>query len=197
MTLTSFFFFCFFSLSQTCSNRFIQVRTVYPGVEAKLSSTLDLQGGWYNGTFAVLRRLIMTRDELNHDGCTVQNKTTINFLKVDRSRATIIMKALREYENTVISSILGQRQVVRTGKAVSDYIKDAAAMTKRLFTRLTPERKRRACEKYENPIEADKCYPRLRTVEDKAVLRFCYCNSKSIIKYSSVVCPVGSNHKKL
>ena len=88
------------------------------------------------------------------------------------------MKALREYENTVISSILGQRQVVRTGKAVSDYIKDAAAITKRLFTRLTPERKRRACEKYENPIEADKCYPRLRTAEDKAVLRFCYCNSK-------------------
>ena len=143
-----------------------------------MSSTLDLQGGWYNGIFAVLRRLIMARDELNHDGCTVQNKTTINFLKVDRSRATIIMKALRDYENTLISSTLGSRQVVRSGKAVSDYIKDSAAITKRLFTRLTPERKRLACERFENPIEADKCYPRLRTTEDKAVLRFCFCNSK-------------------
>ena len=159
------------------------MRTVYPGTEAKLSSTLDLQGGWYSGIFATLRRLIMERTELNHDRCTVQNKTTINFLKVDRKRTTVLMKALKAYENHDISTALGRRQVVRTGKAVSDFLKDGAAMTKRLFTRLTPERKRRACEKFSNPIEADKCFPRLRTIEDKAVLRFCYCTGKRTFSF--------------
>ena len=146
-----------------------------------MSSTLDLQGGWYSGIFATLRRLIMNRDELNHDRCTVQNKTTINFLKVDRKRTEVLMTALKEYENHNISTSLGRRQVVRTGKAVADFLRDGAAMTKRLFTRLTAERKRMACEKFSNPIEADKCYPRLRTTEDKAVLRFCYCTGKKLI----------------
>lgn len=88
------------------------------------------------------------------------------------------MRALKEYENVKASAVLGKRQTVRTGKVVSDFINDGAAMTKRLFVRLTPERKRMAQEKFKNPIEADKCFRRLRTTEDKAVLRFCYCNGK-------------------
>ena len=151
---------------------------MYPGVIAKLSSTLGPQGGWYNGIFAVLRRLIMHRDELCHDNCTVQNKVNINFMRVNRRKTSILMRALKEYENVKASAVLGKRQTVRTGKVVSDFINDGAAMTKRLFVRLTPERKRMAQEKFKNPIEADKCFRRLRTTEDKAVLRFCYCNGK-------------------
>ena len=143
-----------------------------------MSSTLGLQGGWYNAIFAVTRRLIMSRDEYNHDHCTVQNKMTINFMKVNRKKTTVLMKALKEYYNVYISSALSQRQTVRTGKVVADYIDDCAAMTKRLFVRSTPERKRLAMEKFRNPIEGDKCFPRLRTSEDKAVLRFCYCNGE-------------------
>ena len=145
---------------------------------AKLSSTLDLKGGWYNGIFAVIRRLIMYRDELSHDYCTVQNKTTLNFMKVHRRKTTILMKSLKEYENVVASATLSQRQTVRTGKAVSDYINDGAAMIKRLFVRLTPERKRIAKNRFSNPIEGDKCFMRLRTQDDKAVLRFCFCKGQ-------------------
>ena len=155
-----------------------QERTVYPGVVAKLSSTLGLQGGWYNSIFAVIRRLIMSRDELNHDGCTVQNKTTINFMKVNRKKTTILMRALKEYLNVENSTAISRRQMVKTGKVVADFINDSAAMLKRLFTRLTPERKRKAMDRFRNPIEADKCFGRLRTLDDKAVLRFCYCNGK-------------------
>ena len=144
-------------------------------MEAKLSSTTDLRGGWYSGIFAVLRRLIMSREDLNHDGCTVQNKTTINFLRVDRRKTTTIMKALKEYENSVASHVIGQRQIVRTGKVVSDFLRDGAAMTKRLFTRLTQDRKEKAKRKFKAPIEDDKCFRRLRTKDDKAVLRFCHC----------------------
>ena len=121
----------------------------------------------------------MCRDELNHDRCTVQNKTTINFLKVDRKKTIVLMKALKAYENIDISTNLGRRQMVKTGKVVSDFLKDGAAMTKRLFTRLTSDRKRRAIERYNNPIEADKCFYHLRTTDDKAVLRFCHCNGKN------------------
>ena len=103
---------------------------------------------------------------------------TINFMKVNRKKTTVLMKALKEYYNVYISSALSQRQTVRTGKVVADYIDDCAAMTKRLFVRSTPERKRLAMEKFRNPIEGDKCFPRLRTSEDKAVLRFCYCNGE-------------------
>lgn len=118
----------------------------------------------------------MGKDEWNHDRCTVQNKMTINFSKVDRRKATVLMRSLKEYENVDISSILAQRQTVKTGKAVADFLNDGAAMTKRLFVRLTPERKRLAKERFGDTLETDKCYPRLRTMEDKAVLRFCYCS---------------------
>lgn len=123
----------------------------------------------------------MKRDDFNHEGCTVQSKTTINFLRVDRRKTTTIIKALKEYENTVASHVIGRRQIVRTGKVVSDYLKDGAAMTKRLFVRLTQERKDKAQSRFQTPIEADKCYRRLRTKDDKAVLKFCFCDGKKML----------------
>ena len=61
--------------------------------------------------------------------------------------------------------------------------RDTAAFTKRIFNRTSPDRFNAACQKFKKPIEADQCFKKLRTQDDKTVLRFCQnCMGKEIYR---------------
>ena len=79
---------------------------------------------------------------------------------------------------------MGDRRVVQSGKLVHDYVRDVAAMTKRIFVRESDARSRKAKDRFDNSIETDGCYRRLRSREDKTVLRYCKCCEQ-------VDCPVN------
>ena len=153
-----------------------QQKLVFPGCHAKLST--GNEGGWFSAMVATVRRLIHKNDlDMDNDWATVMQKTSINFLNVDKEKAITILKALKDYEATQISYNIGERMIVQSGKIVHDYIRETAAMTKRIFVRESENRIREAKKRFDNSIEADGCYRRLNSRDDKTVLRFCKCTS--------------------
>ena len=80
-----------------------QQRTPYPGTDAKLSTGRD--GGWFAGITAVIRRLLLTQEHLNIDAAVVMQRCTINFTNVDNERANVILRALKEYEATLLRKV--------------------------------------------------------------------------------------------
>ena len=154
-----------------------QWKNPYPGTVCKLSSGRD--GGWFAALLAVTRRLVLKDTEFSKDTGTTMNKCMINFKAVDKKKAEVLLKALNEFEATQLSHNFRERRLVRSGQLVHDYLRDCAAMSKRIFTRLNRDRFNKATEKFSNPIEKDDCFTKLRTLEEKTVLRFCQnCRGK-------------------
>ena len=160
--------FIYFDEGVLCQNR-----VVFPGLECKLSTGCIEYSGWYAAILAIVRRLIMEKNDLNHDGCTTMNKCSINFANVDRRKATVLLTSLKRYNETITNAHIGRRQIAPAGKLVCELICDAAALCKRLFVRDSEERCRRATRIEPNPIEADRCFAALDSANDKTVLRFC------------------------
>ena len=115
------------------------------------------------------------------------NKCMINFKAVDRKKAEVLLKALNEFEATQLSHNFRERRLVRSGQLVHGYMQDCAAMSKRIFTRLNRDRFNKAIEKFANPIEKDDCFTKLRTLEEKTVLRFCQNCRGEFWKYMTTI----------
>ena len=165
--------FCRFEEGILC-----QRSNVFPGLEAKLTTGSDeTSGGWYAAILSIVRRLIMKKNTFGGDFNTTMMKTTINVLNVDEMKANVILKALKNYLDTVTNYNLARRQQSPAGKIVNDFIVEAAALTKRLFMAKTERRLTKAIQRYENPMERDRCFGSLNGHMKKAVLRFCKnCN---------------------
>lgn len=155
-----------------------QKSNVYPGMDAKLTTGSDETAcGWYASIMSIVRRLIMKKNTFGGDFNTTMMKTSINVLNVDEEKANVILKALRNYQDTVTNYNIGRRQQVPAGKIVNDFIMEAAAISKRLFMARTERRLTKAARKDENALELDRCFGRLNGHAKKVVLRFCKnCN---------------------
>ena len=150
-----------------------QKKTVHPGTECKLSTGNTDYAGWYAAVVATVRRLIMEKNDLNHDGCTVMKKSCINFLNVNRDKANTFMTSLKHYHASEASNHFKRRLMAPAGKIVHEYITECAAMIKRIFVRDTVSRREKAKRKFNYPVEADRCFKYLNTTTDGAVLRYC------------------------
>ena len=150
-----------------------QTRTVHPGMEAKVTTGSDKYSGWYAAILSIIRRLILNRNDWNHDYATTMSKTNLNFAKVDKMKAITLMTSLKEHCATLANEHIRKRGHSVTGKIVFDYINESAAFLKRLFMADTEARLNRANRLFENPMENDDCFSRLRTRDNRTVLRFC------------------------
>lgn len=158
-----------------------QKNNAYPGIEIKLTSGSDQKtSGWFAATLAIVRRLIIGQN-FEGDNNTTMMKTSINVREINLKKANTILKSLRCYEETVVNYNIGRRRRAPAGRIVHEFINDAAALTKRLFVAKTDRRLQIAEQRYESPMEADRCFSRLGGDQKKTVLRFCKaCNySKS------------------
>ena len=157
-----------------------QRNNVFPGLEAKMTTGADDNAaGWYAAIISVVRRLIMEGRTFGNDTETTMAKTSINIRDVNRKKANTILKALRSYEETVVSYNIGRRRQVPAGKVVSDYITESAALLKRLFMAKTEGRLKISAKKFtvEESLENDRCFSRLGGYQKRTVLRFCKnCN---------------------
>ena len=175
--------FCKFEEGILC-----QRNNPYPGLEIKLTTgSDDTASGWYAAVISIVRRLIM-QGNFDSDNATTMLKTSINIKGIDQEKANTILKALRSHEETATNYNIGRRKTVPAGRVVSHYITEAAAIVKRLFMAKTEGRLNLAEEKYDSPLEMDRCFGRLGGAQKRAVLRFCKsCNySKSSTLYDLI-----------
>ena len=162
-----------------------QARTVHPGMECKFSTGTGEASGWYAVLIALIRRLIMDRNELVHEtNSKTMKKALINFQHVDRAKAIIFMTSLKKFYMTRVSSHYSKRMAAPAGQILDEYLKDCAAMLKRMFVRESESRVEKARRRTNRPIEADRCFKYLKTANDGTILRFC-TNCKE------VSCPIN------
>ena len=150
-----------------------QSRTVHPGTEIKFSTGTCESSGWYAAIIAVLRRLIMERNDVAHDGCTSMRKACFNMLNVDKKKAIVFMTSLKKFHMTQVSAHYKKRMAAPGGRVLDDYITDCAALIKRMFVKESASRIEKARRRFRSPIEGDRCFKYLRTANDGTVLRYC------------------------
>ena len=164
--------YCRFSEGIGC-----QKNNVFPGLEFKLTTGSDEDAGWYPAILGIMRRLILNKKTFGSDSGTTMLKTSINARDIDRPKAVTILGSLRKHEEAEVNYSIGRRQTAPAGKVVSDFIIEAAALTKRLYMARTQRRTDLANRKFESPLEGDRCFGRLNSTYKKTVLRFCRsCN---------------------
>ena len=142
-------------------------------MEAKISTGSEEYGGWFAGVMAIIRRLIMKEQDWTKESAATMQKTMINIKNVDEDKAKVILSALREYEANNASTNLANRRDAPAGKAVADFILEAAAMIKRLFMPYSVRRHELACNLFEDALEDSRCFYRLGSANGRTVLRFC------------------------
>ena len=158
--------YCFFEEGVLC-----QRSNVFPGLEAKVST--GECGGWFAAIMAIIRRLIMEDQDWGRNSSTTMQKTTINVKYVDVEKALVILNALKEYESTRANTNIDNRKSVPSGKIVSDFIYEAAAIIKRMFVPYTRRRHEMASELYDDALETSRCFYKLGSARCLTVLRFC------------------------
>ena len=150
-----------------------QTRTVHPGLEAKCTTGDSRYAGWFAAVLAVIRRMILNRNDWNHHEALTMGYCNLNFAKLDKTKAITLMTSLKRHCETIASDHHRRRGYSHSGRLVFDFINEAAAIVKRLFVADTRERLNRANQVFQNPIENDQCFANLNTTNNKTVLRFC------------------------